>query len=205
MVQEAESFRPRLHASVASDTQRSEPMLPPFRYLDHVKSYPTFRFGGVEGTRVATVAFVRRIGSWPKVLPLFAHVLHHHWLLAVTLFTLWFVFQMLFFAIVECFDFVWRKSTVYWQPSFRRNGVVQSSVSRMVAGRSCYLFQYTNKVSSAFFFRNFKQDFHIIVFCPVKLMWARCFPSSSFFLPQDRRSSTQSSWMLEEIGLPATF
>ncbi|XP_031499733.1 uncharacterized protein LOC116264001 [Nymphaea colorata] len=63
LVQEAESFRPRLPAAVASDTQGSEPTLPPFRYLDHVKSYPTFRFGGVEGTRVATVTFVRRIGS----------------------------------------------------------------------------------------------------------------------------------------------
>ncbi|KAF3789552.1 Protein-lysine N-methyltransferase [Nymphaea thermarum] len=63
LVQEAESFRPRLLAAVASDTQGSEPTLPPFRYLDHVKSYPTFRFGGVEGTRVATVTFVRRIGS----------------------------------------------------------------------------------------------------------------------------------------------
>lgn len=33
--------------------------LPPFRYLDHVRSYPTFMFGGSVGSRVATVAFVK--------------------------------------------------------------------------------------------------------------------------------------------------
>ncbi|XP_031260698.1 EEF1A lysine methyltransferase 2-like [Pistacia vera] len=32
---------------------------PPFRYLNHVRTYPTFMFGGVEGSRVATVAFLR--------------------------------------------------------------------------------------------------------------------------------------------------
>ncbi|KAI8534515.1 hypothetical protein RHMOL_Rhmol10G0096000 [Rhododendron molle] len=32
---------------------------PPFRYLDHVRSYPTFMFGGSIGSRVATVAFQR--------------------------------------------------------------------------------------------------------------------------------------------------
>ncbi|GMH38423.1 hypothetical protein BSKO_06307 [Bryopsis sp. KO-2023] len=30
-----------------------------FQYLDHVKTYPTFSFGGQEGSRVATVAFQR--------------------------------------------------------------------------------------------------------------------------------------------------
>ncbi|XP_016490507.1 uncharacterized protein LOC107810267 [Nicotiana tabacum] len=32
---------------------------PPFRYLDHVRTYPTFSFGGSVGSRVATVAFLR--------------------------------------------------------------------------------------------------------------------------------------------------
>ncbi len=32
-----------------------------WEYVDHVQTYPVFRFGGVEGTRVATVAF-RRVG-----------------------------------------------------------------------------------------------------------------------------------------------
>ncbi|KAL5745088.1 hypothetical protein ACOSP7_026234 [Xanthoceras sorbifolium] len=31
----------------------------PFRYLNHVRTYPTFMFGGAEGSRVATVAFIR--------------------------------------------------------------------------------------------------------------------------------------------------
>ena len=28
-----------------------------FDYVDHVRTYPKFKFGGVEGTRVCTVAF----------------------------------------------------------------------------------------------------------------------------------------------------
>jgi hypothetical protein len=28
-----------------------------FKYIDHIRTYPTFRFGGVEGSRVSTVAF----------------------------------------------------------------------------------------------------------------------------------------------------
>lgn len=32
---------------------------PPFRYINHVRSYPTFMFGGSIGSRVATVAFLR--------------------------------------------------------------------------------------------------------------------------------------------------
>lgn len=31
-----------------------------WEYMDHVRTYPVFRFGGVEGTRVCTVAFRRR-------------------------------------------------------------------------------------------------------------------------------------------------
>jgi len=32
---------------------------PLFHYLDHVRTYPTFTFAGVEGSPVATVAFLR--------------------------------------------------------------------------------------------------------------------------------------------------
>ncbi|XP_024528377.1 EEF1A lysine methyltransferase 2 [Selaginella moellendorffii] len=31
-----------------------------FEYMDHIRSYPTFRFAGVEGSRVSTVAFLRK-------------------------------------------------------------------------------------------------------------------------------------------------
>jgi EEF1A lysine methyltransferase 2 len=30
-----------------------------FRYIDHVQTYPTIMFGGVEGSQVCTVAFQR--------------------------------------------------------------------------------------------------------------------------------------------------
>jgi hypothetical protein len=30
-----------------------------FRYIDHVRTYPTIMFGGVEGSQVCTVAFQR--------------------------------------------------------------------------------------------------------------------------------------------------
>lgn len=33
---------------------------PPFEYLSHVRTYPTFMFGGSVGSRVATVAFLRK-------------------------------------------------------------------------------------------------------------------------------------------------
>ncbi|CAH9085389.1 unnamed protein product [Cuscuta europaea] len=36
---------------------------PPFRYLDHVRSYPTFMFGGSIGSRVATAAFLKELSS----------------------------------------------------------------------------------------------------------------------------------------------
>lgn len=32
----------------------------PFEYLSHVRTYPTFMFGGSVGSRVATVAFLRK-------------------------------------------------------------------------------------------------------------------------------------------------
>ena len=33
---------------------------PPFQYVNHVRTYPTFMFGGSVGSRVATVAFLRK-------------------------------------------------------------------------------------------------------------------------------------------------
>ncbi|KAG9449058.1 hypothetical protein H6P81_009023 [Aristolochia fimbriata] len=62
LVQEVDNINHKLRAldseasSVDVDTQK-EP--PPFLYLDHVRSYPTFMFGGSVGSRVATVAFMR--------------------------------------------------------------------------------------------------------------------------------------------------
>ncbi|KAL1192358.1 hypothetical protein V5N11_005114 [Cardamine amara subsp. amara] len=38
----------------------SEASSPPFEYLSHVRTYPTFMFGGSVGSRVATVAFLRK-------------------------------------------------------------------------------------------------------------------------------------------------
>lgn len=45
--------------STSSTSSSSSDVQPVFHYIDHVKTYPTFRFGGIEGTRVSTVAFLR--------------------------------------------------------------------------------------------------------------------------------------------------
>ncbi|KAL7221588.1 hypothetical protein ACSBR1_023528 [Camellia fascicularis] len=64
LVQEVDNFNQRrVHASqeaagtIADQEAGRDPPL--FRFLDHVRSYPTFMFGGSEGSRVATVAFLR--------------------------------------------------------------------------------------------------------------------------------------------------
>lgn len=63
LLQEVESFNQRsAGTSVDSDTSTDQdaatnPVL--FQYVDHVRSYPTFMFGGVEGSRVATLALLR--------------------------------------------------------------------------------------------------------------------------------------------------
>lgn len=65
LVQEVDNFNQRrLGVSQESETTPGEPETsckdtPPFCYLDHIRSYPTFEFGGVVGSRVATVAFLR--------------------------------------------------------------------------------------------------------------------------------------------------
>lgn len=62
LVQEVETFNQRrsgsseLETSVDPGTCRE---LPTFSYVDHIRSYPTFMFGGSVGSRVATVAFMR--------------------------------------------------------------------------------------------------------------------------------------------------
>lgn len=62
LVQEVESFNQRkvaspqeLETANGGESCRNYP----FRYLSHVRSYPTFTFGGSVGSRVATVAFLR--------------------------------------------------------------------------------------------------------------------------------------------------
>ncbi|MCO5555392.1 hypothetical protein L7F22_008938 [Adiantum nelumboides] len=45
--------------STSSASSSSSDIQPVFHYIDHIKTYPTFRFGGIEGTRVCTVAFLR--------------------------------------------------------------------------------------------------------------------------------------------------
>ncbi|KAL2522374.1 S-adenosyl-L-methionine-dependent methyltransferase superfamily protein [Forsythia ovata] len=62
LIQEVDAFNQRSGASPESDTTvdldaSKDP--PPFQYIDHVRSYPTFTFGGSVGSRVATVAFLR--------------------------------------------------------------------------------------------------------------------------------------------------
>lgn len=43
-----------------ADDNEAEPVLSPrFAYVEHVLTYPTFRYGGVEGSKVCTVAFRR--------------------------------------------------------------------------------------------------------------------------------------------------
>lgn len=65
LVREVESFNQRAAAASLIQEPNSvtdrEALTSPtqFQYLDHVRSYPTFMFGGVEGSRVATVAFLR--------------------------------------------------------------------------------------------------------------------------------------------------
>ncbi|KAJ4847532.1 hypothetical protein Tsubulata_003959 [Turnera subulata] len=62
LVQEVENFnRRRLDVSEPGTLKDHEVSrdAPPFQYLNHVRTYPTFMFGGSLGSRVATVAFLR--------------------------------------------------------------------------------------------------------------------------------------------------
>ncbi|GER35618.1 methyltransferase-like protein [Striga asiatica] len=53
LIQEMEAFNQR---RIAASQGRG----PTFQYIDHVRTYPTFTFGGSVGSRVATVAFLRK-------------------------------------------------------------------------------------------------------------------------------------------------
>jgi hypothetical protein len=60
LVQEVESFNQRrIGVSQEPEMPKDQEAVrdPPF--LSHVRSYPTFMFGGSVGSRVATVAFLR--------------------------------------------------------------------------------------------------------------------------------------------------
>ncbi|XVE78671.1 hypothetical protein DITRI_Ditri13aG0165500 [Diplodiscus trichospermus] len=63
LVQEVENFNQRnigmpQQPNIVAD-QETPRDLPPFQYLNHVRTYPTFMFGGSVGSRVASVAFRR--------------------------------------------------------------------------------------------------------------------------------------------------
>ncbi|XWS75526.1 hypothetical protein CRYUN_Cryun01aG0097200 [Craigia yunnanensis] len=63
LVQEVENFNQR-NISMPQEPntiedQEAQRNRPPFQYLNHVRSYPTFMFGGSLGSRIATVAFLR--------------------------------------------------------------------------------------------------------------------------------------------------
>ncbi|CAN8275829.1 unnamed protein product [Cochlearia groenlandica] len=66
LVEEVENFnirRSNLDRNEDCDhnaTRANDPPPPPFEYLSHVRTYPTFMFGGSVGSRVATVAFLRK-------------------------------------------------------------------------------------------------------------------------------------------------
>lgn len=45
--------------STSSTSSSSSDVQPVFHYIDHIRTYPTFRFGGIEGAKVSTVAFLR--------------------------------------------------------------------------------------------------------------------------------------------------
>ena len=51
-------------AAIVSGSEKQQVELPPtkpfmFQHIDHVRTYPKFKFAGVEGTKVCTVAFMR--------------------------------------------------------------------------------------------------------------------------------------------------
>lgn len=52
------SMKSNLHGVKDENGPRSVSTGPTFEYVDHIRTYPTFRFGGVDGSRVSTIAFV---------------------------------------------------------------------------------------------------------------------------------------------------
>ncbi|KAJ6977337.1 EEF1A lysine methyltransferase 2-like [Populus alba x Populus x berolinensis] len=63
LVQEVENFKQRRNDDIYQEPESMKNQEASrdssFQYLDHVRTYPTFMFGGSEGSRVATVAFLR--------------------------------------------------------------------------------------------------------------------------------------------------
>ncbi|PPS02733.1 hypothetical protein GOBAR_AA17923 [Gossypium barbadense] len=64
LVQEVENFNHRNAGMLPQDPntikdRETHRDCPPYQYLNHVRTYPTFMFGGSLGAHVATVAFVR--------------------------------------------------------------------------------------------------------------------------------------------------
>jgi len=58
LLQEVEEFSKRKFGKENMD-EGAGPASQIFRYIDHVRTYPTIMFGGVEGSQVCTVAFQR--------------------------------------------------------------------------------------------------------------------------------------------------
>ncbi|KMZ64586.1 Methyltransferase-like protein [Zostera marina] len=54
LLEEVENFNQK----TSQDSQNEAGNSSDFQYLDHVQTYPTIMFGGIEGSRVATVAFL---------------------------------------------------------------------------------------------------------------------------------------------------
>lgn len=72
LVEEVNMFNESFRANGLCVTEHKEPTSqnwenfsigdgPVLKYIDHVRTYPTYRFGGVEGSRVCTVAFLRKV------------------------------------------------------------------------------------------------------------------------------------------------
>ncbi|CAI9110619.1 OLC1v1010676C1 [Oldenlandia corymbosa var. corymbosa] len=63
LMEEVDAYNQRRNSpsqgNEAGGEQEPSRLTPLFRYVDHVRTYPTFMFGGSVGTRVATVAFQR--------------------------------------------------------------------------------------------------------------------------------------------------
>ncbi|CAN1351533.1 EEF1A lysine methyltransferase 2 [Linum perenne] len=59
LVQEVEDFNQRRDKEPEASASTAAASATPFKYVDHVRTYPTFMFGGSVGSRVATVAFLR--------------------------------------------------------------------------------------------------------------------------------------------------
>lgn len=79
-MQEVDLFNQRRSTSEETETSGSREESrdsPLFRYIDHIRTYPTFMFAGSVGSRVATVAFLR---NWIK----YFH--HFRW---INLYVLW--------------------------------------------------------------------------------------------------------------------